>query len=232
MKNLIFVTGAVRSGTSLVAGSLYHAGAWGMDERRDDMESRIFFYGDDKNPKGYFEHNFLIDDLEHAARKKGAVNLQGRKTFEETVASIAARHSVPDDRPVFLKGYSFIAFDGGIGWQRWREAFPQAKWVVVRRDAEDINRSCIRKYKRSDDLVHSKGRVLRSIPKLLADFDRAGTDYFEIWPFEEIDDPKLVAFKALVSWAGLEWNDAVEEFIDPNLCHFPPQHKLAAVEPV
>ncbi len=130
--------------------------------------------------------------------------------------------------------------EGGPEWQSWFlkhhyvlydtdretshvvgfcEAFPNAKWVVVRRDNEGIEASQNSVWHNDPpDYIsdHKKERLEQM--QLLLD---GPADTFEIWPFEEMRSPDLGRFRDMVEWAGLEWDEAaVRCLVQPDLQHF------------
>jgi hypothetical protein len=234
--NLIFVTGAARSGTSLVAGTLYHAGARGFSKRAPPND--MFLNGSIDNKKGFYKNMGLINTLAYPIDLYGMRDSFGKAATRQdtlnTLNSIAEYSEMKGKTPFFLKHPAFLAFKQKPYWPLWDEFFPHAKWVIVRRNGQDIQKSQDETYgkNRTDDEYFTK-HVLTEIPRLKAHFDNAGQHdkYYEIWPFEAMQHRELRIFKDMLDWAGLEWNSHTEEFIAPELCHhhtankeFPAQH--------
>ena len=208
-ENIIFVAGAARSFTSLTAGILYYAGAWGQ---KDNFEGR---------DEPVFENVNLLDSFDQAAKGFKAVEFVSTPEvlsgcLRLIAQSVFDKHSAPDDRIIFLKHPGLIVDNSGVAWQHWHNAFPEAKWIVVRRDTREIEQSHFKLYGKIK--FHNR-EVLTQIPIMLSHFENAGTKHFEIWPGQELQDPKRTRFKEMVSWAGLKWNKKIEEFITPDKHH-------------
>ena len=122
------------------------------------------------------------------------------------------------------------------------------KWVITRRSLEDVVTSGVRVIRRlieeENPAIHQPDSVAYDAYRLgLTDEQIAsvvreytektflyleylketafGNHYREIWPIDELmTDPDLTAFKELVDWCGLEWNEgAVRDFVDRDLVH-------------
>lgn len=91
-------------------------------------------------------------------------------------------------------------------WPVFAEAFPAAKWVVIRRDRERIIQSCIR-----TSFMRHHGADRAAWSKWLAVHERrleeiaAQTDSVTVWPrkFIDGDDEEMVG---AVNWAGLVYD--------------------------
>ncbi len=138
----IFVVGAQRSGTSLVAGSLAACGAWTGDAVAKP---------DAHNPRGYFENTYL------------RIKVVRQILINEGCDPLGVRKIPAPDRPVAVPGlreivYKVVHVDGyddngpwlykdpilTLFWPLFADAFPAARWVIVRRDEDQIVDSCLR----------------------------------------------------------------------------------------
>jgi hypothetical protein len=103
-------------------------------------------------------------------------------------------------------------------WPLWHKAFPDAKWVIVRRDDEDIINSCLRtgfmkKHATREGwqgwVDHHKARFV--------EMKEAGLDVVEVWPTAFINGNYSLIRETIIG-LGLSWNrDAVRGFVDPDL---------------
>ena len=136
----IFITGVPRSGTSLIAEIIYSHGAWGGDMVGPTRD----------NPRGFFENKHLRQNiLKPLLRSMGADSLgQDPLPKQEKFPSVnSARHLVLKsiakqgykDGPWFYKDSKLA-----LVWLIFFNAFPDAKWVLVRRDTNAIANSCMR----------------------------------------------------------------------------------------
>lgn len=104
-------------------------------------------------------------------------------------------------------------------WQVWADAFPDAKWVLVRRDPERIADSCLRAtfMMRFND----RNGWLKWVREHEARFDAmkaAGLDLVEVWPDRFVVDP--LAFRPVAEHCGLWFDSAhVAAATDPDQWH-------------
>jgi hypothetical protein len=104
-------------------------------------------------------------------------------------------------------------------WPLWNTAFPDAKWVIVRRRADDIAKSCVKT---------PFMRAFRSEAEWLAcwvmhhewcfnEMINTCSNVTEIWP-ETFIKGDVTQLKLLIVSLGLEWKEKeVKEFISPEL---------------
>lgn len=102
-------------------------------------------------------------------------------------------------------------------WRAWAEAFPGAKWLIVRRDAGDIARSCLRTpfmraYNTAEGWLEWVGEHLQRFEDM-----RAALNVREVWPADWIRGD-LESLRDLADWLGLEFDQkVVEQIINPKL---------------
>lgn len=213
----ILITGCARSGTSLTAGIVDICGAFGGNLRP----------GGTPNPKGMFENNEIIQDIikpylisigadrlgQHPLPKMG--DIQPYPDLKEQIEDVIVQDGYKNG-PWYFKGAKVCLI-----WQIFHEAFPDAQWVIVRRDALSIARSCIntsfmKAYNTVDDWlcwvkIH-EGRFI--------DMKVAGLNIKEVWPEEAIKGD-LSWFRALIEDLELSWDQKkIEEFIEPEYWHY------------
>jgi hypothetical protein len=136
----ILVTGLPRSGTSMVAGLLHACGAW--------VGSTLA--GDEQNPRGYFEHAFIREKVVKSilarlghdplgVRSIPALDLSLRvEALSELVGQII-RADGYGEGPWLYKDAKL-----SLIWPAFADAFPDAQWVLVQRDPEQVIQSCLR----------------------------------------------------------------------------------------
>jgi hypothetical protein len=107
-------------------------------------------------------------------------------------------------------------------WPVWKYAFPDAKWIIVRRKTGDVIQSCIktgymRKFKNPDNL-HFLGLTeekdgwlwwIHQYEQKYIEMIQNGLNYREVWP-ERMRDGDFEQVKEIVNWCGLNWNSKVE----------------------
>jgi hypothetical protein len=117
------------------------------------------------------------------------------------------------DGPWFYKGAKMCLF-----WPEWHRAFPDAKWVIVRRADEDIIRSCMKAgFMRGYRDQEGWQGWINEHKKRFREMEEAGLNLVEIWPAEFVDGNFSQA-KHMINKLGLKWNDRkVKKFITPEL---------------
>jgi len=116
-------------------------------------------------------------------------------------------------------------------WPVWNYAFPNAKWIIVRRNKEDIIQSCL-KTAHMDRFKNSRNlKALNLITeyagweywveqhnKLFVTMMEHGLNCRIIWP-ERMVHGDYEQIYELIEWLGLEWNNNIYTEIDPLLWH-------------
>ena len=142
----IFVTGRPRSGTSLSAGLLAALGVW----------TGRTIPGGPANPKGFFENmtireTILKPILSHDGYDPLGVRKLPPESFAPVVRSsraenfatmlgrIIADQGYVADRPWLYKDAKLA-----LVWRTFDRSFPQATWIIVRRDTDSFVSSCLR----------------------------------------------------------------------------------------
>jgi hypothetical protein len=223
----ILITGAARSRTSLTAGIVHFSGAWGgeMSGPTPFNKKGMFENAEIRNhiTKPYLMHSGLDPMCQNPL--PDVDNLEPYAGLKEDVVGVIVSQGY-DLGPWFYKGAKMCLL-----WPLWHKAFPDAKWVIVRRAKEDIVQSCLRT---------SFMRKLKG-----PDAWRGWVEYHEMC-FEqmkgkegldvmEVDSDRLVGgdlseIKEVIKWLGLTWKEKdVTEFIDPSLTIMPEPIQAAEV---
>ena len=218
----ILITGAARSGTSMTAGIIHKSGAFGGE-----------MVGPNRNNKrGMFENKFIRQEICKPFLKSINADPMGQKPlprmkdvwnkaldkefveyFRDKILSAFKNQGWLGDSPWFYKGAKICLF-----WPLWVKAFPEAKWVIVRRSVPDIIRSCrktsfMRAY--SDDAGWDSW-----VSQHLFRFDEIKSYIHEVreyWPETAINGD-LGPTYTLLSWLELEPAvDLISDFISPVL---------------
>lgn len=219
MRDPIIITGCARSGTSLTAGVIHLSGAFGGE----------MFGPNRHNQKGMFENVEIRQNVVKPYLKRIGVDPLGqrplpnnRQVFEVSDRQVQewrdrihliVQSQGYKDGPWFYKGAKACLI-----WYLWHRAFPDAQWVVVRREARDIAASCLRT---------SFMRAYKDLPGWLYWVDRherrfdemrqAGINVREFWPSRAIEGD-FGYVREFVEGLGLEYNEKlVKAFIDPTL---------------
>jgi hypothetical protein len=203
---MIFITGAARSGTSLTTKILQAHGLWlggpgqvndlyeHQEIRQTVLKPMLVKVGADPLGQG---------PLPDMSKFRPDVNL--RRRVEQYFAGAPKPWGYKDAKLT-------------LTWPMWHAAFPEAKWIIVRRDHESNIDSCIRTH-----FMRRYGGNRRKwaqwIDFHLAQFDDmkdAGVEIQKVWPNDFIQSPFL--FRPAVEFAGLEFDfDKVTSAINPKL---------------
>lgn len=230
MKPPIIITGTPRSGIWLLAGAFEAAQAFGgtLDwkgkqpgdgeniEIRDRLE-RPLLEGIGCEPRGY-------GMLPSVNRIKGlACNERFRLTsiWRETVDNIFTAQGCPDGAVRFIA--SRVAC---LLWPLWHAAFPEARWIIVRRDDADIINSCkatgfIESYRTAGESCR-RVRTEKELRLLIDGYqerfgqmEHAALSLQEFWP-QQLFDGKLDSLRIVLEANDLGWRPEVAEFVRPH----------------
>jgi hypothetical protein len=105
-------------------------------------------------------------------------------------------------------------------WPVWHHAFPDAKWVIVRRRDTDIIKSCLNTsfmshYKDAEGWQTWVDHHKRCFVEMVEE----GLNVKQIWP-ERMITSDYSGLHDMVEWLGLQWKpEEVEQFVSPKLWH-------------
>ena len=141
----ILITGCARSGTSWRARIINTAGAFGGKMAGPNRA----------NQKGMFENTEIRNTIVKPFFASIGADRLGQKPLpDRNICKIVAETKAEEWRKQVMsvfyeQGYTDGAFfyKGAkmcLTWAVWHAAFPNAKWIIVRRDDEGIINSCMR----------------------------------------------------------------------------------------
>ncbi len=225
MVDPILITGCARSGTSLTAGII----------------SRLGFCGGKvigatpHNQKGQYENveirnnmikNYLrllsVDPLgQNPLPNIDIVKRDATKekcdSWKKRIFSILNNQGYDGTSPWYYKGAKICLI-----WPIWNKAFPDAKWVIVRRDDYDICSSCLKtSFMRAFNKRNGWQFWVNEHKKRFEEIKKATRNVFEFWPFKVIDGnfnhvSELAEFLSVDSYDEEE----IKDFISPDLWHY------------
>jgi hypothetical protein len=215
----IFVIGLPRSGTSMIAGSLGICGAW---------TGSTVPGGGTENPKGFFEHAAIRELVIKKILKDLGCDPLGVRILPpfdlqievidlaDIIKSLVEKDGYKNDRPWLLKDAKLTLL-----WPIFRKAFPDATWIVVRRDEEGFINSCLRTSfmkQHSQDRAFWKNYAEEYRVRIDALID-SGANVLEI-SSPEVISGNFDHFREVVSRLGLVFNeDGLKKFISPDFWH-------------
>lgn len=222
----ILITGAARSGTSMIAGIIYICGAFKGDTSGPNKN----------NQKGMFE-NFHVRDkivkpyLESiGADRLGQYplpdinNLPVNPAFGRDIIEVMKSQGHKSGQWMY-KGAKIC-----LCWPTWQFAFPEAKIIIVRRKTPDIVSSCLKTsfmkaFHRQATLKEIGARNSREgwlwwvhqHERRMVEMCKAWNDVKFVWP-ERLIEGDYDQMRDTIQWLGLTWNQKeVMNFIEPKL---------------
>ena len=206
----ILITGIARSGTSLTAGIINICGAFAGET----------YKGNINNPKGMFENIKIINNIVKPFLRNSGFDSKCQYPLPEKL-------KIPNDwRNQIMEilrneGYqngNFLVKDAKMimMWEIWHNAFPDAKWIIVRRNSDGIVNSCLRTgfMKAFDNKKDWKWWVDKHLNKI--EEMKQHVNYYEVWSNEIVND--YTKAKDMIDWLGLEYKEnEIDEFIDKKL---------------
>ena len=174
---IVLITGAARSGTSMVAGVLHSSG---LDLGGPLVGPTAY------NPRGFFEHRAIRQKVIKPLLRELGYDKRGQRKLPPRSVM------VPPARIRRLARAINVHLNGGRGykdakllllWPILARAFPGARWILVRRDPKAIVDSCIR-------TPFMKGRTYKAgwiewvqeHEFRMADLKASGASVVECWP--------------------------------------------------
>ena len=226
MKEPILITGCARSGTSMVAGIINLCGAFG------GATSGPTRY----NEKGMFENAQIRNGIVKpylasiGADKMGQYplpdveNITVPKNWRRRIEDVMKKEGIPGGTPWYYKGAKMC-----LMWPVWHDAFPNAKWIIVRRKTPDIINSCMRTgfmaafnrpaiQKEVGVKSAEEGWYwwVKQHEARFAEMILEGLNVKQIWP-ERMVERDYRQTNEMLEWLGLEWSDKIFSFIEPKL---------------
>jgi hypothetical protein len=221
MNDPILLTGAARSGTSLTAGIIYYCGAFGGQLSGPT----------NNNKKGMFENRDIRDMVLKPLLKQEGYDPMGQSPLPDpqkytdqgradklrqrmiSIMRCQGNKASNIDGKWFYKGAKM-----SLIWTIFHNAFPKAKWIIVRRKDDDIINSCLKTgfMSKYNDAAGWQ-RWIDVHKKRFMEMEENGLDVREIWP-EDMINGNFTSIMNVVQEMGLSWNkDKILEFITPIL---------------
>ncbi|MFW6002557.1 MAG: sulfotransferase [archaeon] len=204
MKDPIIVTGIPRSGTSMIAGILQLCGAWtgdvnNMFENKEIKFSVLVPY-----------MNSINADFRGQKEFPNTENISIPRNFRSKIEAIALKQGCKQDDKWIIKS-NLVS----LTWPVWNYAFPNAKYVIVRRRPADIANSCMKtSYMDAYDNREDWIKMCRFYQSRFAEMVEEGLNCKVIWPHRMAYGDYGQIWE-LLEWTGLPWNSKVLNWVDP-----------------
>lgn len=214
----ILITGAGRSGASMIAGVLNICGAFG---------------GEIEGSNRHFENIKIRDRIIVPYLKSIGADTEGQFPLPYT-----NKLSIPTDwASCIIEIMKEDGYRGGpwmvkgsricLTWPIWHYAFPNAKWLIVRRRTGDIISSCIktdfmRAFKQGENrkaiLANTEAEGwkwwVHQYEQRFVAMINDGINCQVIWPERMVRGDYQQMFD-VVDWLGLKWKTEALNYIDP-----------------
>lgn len=225
MREPILITGCARSGTSMVAGVINICGAFGGNMSGPNGN----------NKRGMFENARIRNQVVKPYLRQINADKLGQYPLPDPNnlwIPTDWRHKVEEvmevegykGGPWMYKGAKMCQF-----WPVWHYAFPDAKWIIVRRRTGDIISSCL---KTNFMRAFSNPEIQRAVgakderegwlwwvhqhEERFREMINEGVNVKMVWP-ERMVDGNYQQMYETIDWLGLDWNTDALNFIDPLL---------------
>lgn len=203
----ILITGIPRSGTSIVAavvqqcnvfiGNIIKRSMYENHAIRDNVV-KPYFERMGKDPRGQFPLP-VTEDLK--------VPVDWREKVEKLITAQGYKEGA----------WMYKSTTMGLIWPVWQAAFPNAKWIIVRRRTGDIIQSCLKTgYMRAYTDAEGWLGWVHEYEKRFVEMIEAGVNCKIIWP-ERMVMGDYQQMKETLEWLGLKWFDELTDFIGPFL---------------
>ena len=215
----ILITGAARSGTSMTAGIFNICGAWGGKLTGPTPYNR----------KGQFENVVIRNGLIKEILKNMGLDPMAQDPLPKTSDfQLFSTLAIENFRIAVLRIIRSQGYREGrwfykgakmcLMWPLWHRAFPEAKWIVVRRKKEDIVNSCLRtSFMRAFHNAEGWGKWVDHHIECFLEMAAHGLDIDYIWPVNMIGRD-LSEAKKIIECMGLTFDEEkILEFIEPAL---------------
>lgn len=221
----ILITGASRSGTSMIGGIFNLCGAFGgiMSSSSKDARKSVF---ENIQIKNTLVKPYLVDsgvDPYGQFPLPDISTLQIPVLWKEKVLKIMSSEGYTDGNWMY-KGNMM-----SLMYPVWNYAFPNAKWIIVRRNDDDIVNSCmLTTYMNAfdcEDNVFATGSKdkreawywwVRQHNKRFMQMIEEGLNCKQVHPERMVYGDYSQIYEML-DWVGLKWNSEILNFIEPKL---------------
>ena len=192
----ILITGIPRSGTSMIAATINICGA----------------FGGEMSKRGMYSNDRIREELVKLRLDMIKVKLDYIPiNWGNEVEMIMELEGYKDGPWMYKDSNSALI------WRTWNYAYPNAKWIIVRRRTGDIIQSCMKTMYMSEysDEVGWLEMVHRYEEKFI-EMITEGLNCKIIWP-ERMVQGDYQQIHEVCDWLGLTWTDKALDYINPLL---------------
>jgi hypothetical protein len=218
----ILITGCARSGTSMTAGIIHMGGAWGGVMSGPTSNNRKGMF-ENSEIRQYHVKPYLRSIKADHMGQDPLPNLEDSDIVEKMCQDGGTKWRTEILRVLERQGYQrgpwfYKGAKMCLMWPLWDQAFPKAKWIIVRRDAEDIVNSCMRTgFMRAFTRPAGWREWVRTHERRFQEMHDAGLDIREVWP-QKLINKQYSEMIHITNEFGLTWDEQqVRMFITPKL---------------
>lgn len=206
----ILITGVERSGSTLVAKILNMCGVW-SGVCNNMLENKIITGFNNEILNNNPIHLPDIDTLQIPVNWKRSIN-----------GVLVVEHGV--NKPWMIKHSGLTRL-----WPIWNYAYPDAKWLIVRRKTGDVIQSCVKTgYMRifKDPVIRNEFLFkteeegwlwwIHQYEERFRNMIESGLNCRVIWPERMVTGDYHQMYET-IEWLGLKWNNDIPKVIDPLL---------------
>jgi hypothetical protein len=200
----IFITGIERSGSSIVAKIISMCGAYSgkTNEMQENLNIKSLL-------DWYYTEKLGIPESGQFPLPKTR-DLPSVSDLKVSILSLLDKEGYNRSKPWLLKGFRLAQT-----WPIWDKAFPNAKWIIVRRRTGDIIQSCMKTghMKAYDNQVGWLGWV-HDHEKYFVEILEKGLNCKIVWP-ERMATEDFTQMQETIEWLNLSWISEIEKLILP-----------------
>lgn len=206
----IFITGVERSGNSIIARILDMCGVW-SGVCNNMFENKVIT---EFNREILSQHPISMPEIETLQ-----IPINWRKAINGV---LVAQHGIERHWMVKHSGLACL-------WPIWNYAYPNAKWLIIRRKTGDVVTSCVKTgYMKTFKDPVIRGEFLfeteeegwlwwiHQYEERFRNMIEAGLNCRVIWPERMVTGDYTQIYET-IQWLGLKWNPNIPKVIDPLL---------------
>jgi len=204
-KQPILITGIPRSGTSMIAAAINVCGAFGGRMSR----------------RGMYNNDAIREDIVKPYMERMGADPEGQYNFPMDI-SIPINWAEKVEEIILSQGYKegnwmYKDSRSSLIWQTWAHAYPNAKWVIVRRKTPDVINSCMKTgYMNAYATELGWLGMVHEYEKRFVEMITEGLNCKQIWP-ERMVQGNYDQLREVLDWLDLEWSEQALEYINPLL---------------
>ena len=213
----IFITGCARSGTSMTGAFVLFCGAFG-----GEMSGPTRY-----NKKGMYENHRIRETVIKPYLERMCVDPKGQyplpdinnllpfPDIKRRFLRILVEEGFKDDDNTrwFYKGAKMCLF-----WPVLHKAFPNAQWIIVRRDTEDIIHSCLKTpFMNQRHTEDSWREWVEHHLECFEEMKSSGLEVREVWPTKFVEG-YFSELHGIAEWLGYEFTSDLKEKMSAFVC--------------